>query len=398
MRCGGEKSMECVGKTAIRPGGETVIRRGGEAGIDDGRENAQETGGEARVRSGSDNRTTRGPERTMRHANGVKNRGVLALALALVPLLGSCGQDSDDAIQASGTVEAREADLGFQMAGRIEWVGPEEGDPLQAGAEVARLDVAELQARRRSAEAGLDAARAVLDEMTAGFRPEEIAEGRAALRAGRERLEDARRDLDRARRLHQGGAISREALDKAETGAQLAEAGAEQARERVQLLEAGPRRERIAAQRAQVAQAEAALAQVEAALDNARISVPFDGVVTIRHREPGETVQPGAPVLTLLDPQDRWVRIYVREDRIGQVQLGQEATISSDTYPDRSYRGEVTFIADEAEFTPRNVQTTEERVKLVYAVKVRIREDPSSDLKAGIPADVTLLGTERTGG
>ena len=104
-------------------------------------------------------------------------------------------------------------------------------------------------------------------------------------------------------------------------------------------------------------------------------------------------MSPGFPVLTLIDPDDRWVRIYVREDRIGAVSLGQAAVISSDTYPDRSYEGEVVFIASEAEFTPRNVQTTEERVKLVYAVKVRITGDPSHDLKPGIPADVVLSGS-----
>jgi HlyD family secretion protein len=93
-----------------------------------------------------------------------------------------------------------------------------------------------------------------------------------------------------------------------------------------------------------------------------------------------------------MDPEDRWVRIYVRQDRIGEVSLGQAASISSDTYPERSYAGEVIFIANDAEFTPRNVQTTEERVKLVYAVKVRITDDPSHDLKAGIPADVVLMG------
>jgi len=139
------------------------------------------------------------------------------------------------------------------------------------------------------------------------------------------------------------------------------------------------------------------VAQVDAALANSVVTIPFGGIVTIRHREPGETVSPGAPVITLMDPEDRWVRIYIREDRIGKVRLGQAATITSDTYPDRTYRGEVIFIASEAEFTPRNVQTTEERVKLVYAVKVQITEDPSHDLKPGIPADVTLEGTGEAG-
>ena len=127
------------------------------------------------------------------------------------------------------------------------------------------------------------------------------------------------------------------------------------------------------------------------------VTVPFPGIVTVRHREPGETASPGLPILTIMDPEDRWVRIYVREDRIGEVNLGQSASISSDTYPDRTYQGEVVFIASEAEFTPRNVQTTEERVKLVYAVKIRITGDSSQDLKVGIPADVILQGTEAPG-
>lgn len=323
--------------------------------------------------------------------------GVLILTLGLAPLFASCGAEGSGEIQASGTVEAREADLGFQMAGRIGWIGPNDGDRVQEGAEVAGLDVEELEARKGAAEAQVDVARAVLAEMTAGSRPQEIAEGQAGLRGAEERLADATRDMERARRLFEGGAVSREMLDKSETGARVAQSAVDQARERVELLEEGPRQERVTAQRAMVAQAEAALAQVEAALNNARITIPFPGIVTIKHREPGETVSPGLPVLTIMDPEDRWVRIYVREDRIGEVQLGQAATITSDTYPDRSYLGQVIFIASESEFTPRNVQTTEERVKLVYAVKVRITEDPSYDLKAGIPADVVLAGTGNPG-
>ncbi len=336
-------------------------------------------------------------EVTIGDTRGVGSGGAIFLALLLAPFLISCGEDGTGEIQASGTVEAREADLGFQMAGRIEWIGPNDGDAVQEGDLVAQLDVEELEARKRAAEAQVEVARAVLAEMTAGFRPGEIEEGRAALRGTEEQLADARRDLERNRRLFNGGAISQEMLDKAETAAVVVESAVDQALERVRILEEGPREERVTAQRAMVSQAEAAVAQIEASLSNARITVPFPGIVTIKHREPGETVSPGLPVLTVMDPEDRWVRIYVREDRIGEVQLGQEATITSDTYSDRTYRGEVIFIANESEFTPRNVQTTEERVKLVYAVKVRITEDPSHDLKAGIPADVILAGTGETG-
>ncbi len=323
-------------------------------------------------------------------------RGVHTLALILfgmAPMVVACGEGDTGEIRASGTVEATDADLGFQLAGRIESILVREGASVQTGQEVAFLVQGELLARRRAAEAQRDAARALLAEMESGFRLEEIEEGRAAMRQAEERRDDALRDSGRAQRLFDGGGISQEMLDKSLTAFRVAEAGVDQARQRVQILEDGVRPERISAQRAGVAQAEAAVAQIDAAMSNAVVTVPFPGIVTLRHREPGETVSPGLPVLTVMDLEDRWVRIYVREDRIGAVSLGQLATISSDTYPDRSYEGEVVFIANEAEFTPRNVQTTEERVKLVYAVKVRITGDPSHDLKPGIPADVALAGS-----
>ena len=103
----------------------------------------------------------------------------------------------------------------------------------------------------------------------------------------------------------------------------------------------------------------------------------------------------GAPVVTIMDVDDRWVLIYVREDAIGRVAIGQPASISSDTWPDRDYEGRVIFIASEAEFTPATVQTEEERVKLVYQVKVEVTGDPDGDLKVGTPADVRLLESER---
>ena len=128
----------------------------------------------------------------------------------------------------------------------------------------------------------------------------------------------------------------------------------------------------------------------QAALDRTLLRAPFGGLVTERHREPGEVVAPGAPVLTVLDRDDRWVRIYVPEARLGAVRLGSPVTLRSDTFPGKAYRGEVAHVASEAEFTPRNVQTTEERTLLVYAVKVRIVGDAAYELKPGLPVDVEL--------
>jgi HlyD family secretion protein len=297
-----------------------------------------------------------------------------------------------DALVASGTVEATESDLGFQVGGRIVALTVQEGDRVAAGQELARLDVTELQARREAAEAQLEGAQAVLSELQAGARPEELRQARAAESAARERLEDAARMLERTRALEAGGAISREALEQARTAHQIARAQHEQAQQQLEMVQRGPRSERVAAQRAAVRAAQSAIAQVDATAANAIIRAPFAGIVTVRHRQPGEAVGPGSPVVTVMDPADRWVRIYVRQDVIGQVQIGQRAEIRTDSDPARAYGGRVTFIASQAEFTPRNVQTAEQRVRLVYAVKVTITDDAALVLKPGIPADVRLVG------
>jgi HlyD family secretion protein len=315
---------------------------------------------------------------------------LLVVAAIVVWWVLAGGDEAAGRVEASGTVEATDADLGFQTPGRIEEILVREGDRVQAGLILARLEREELAARVRSAEAQLQAVRAGLAEMERGSRPGELAQAQAAVRAAEERRDDSARDLRRVERLFEGGAVSQEALDKSRTALRVAEAALDQAREAYELVQEGPRAEQVQAQRARVRQAEAQLAQAEAAAENAVITAPFDGLVTLRHREPGESVSPGVPVLTLRDLEDRWVRIYVREDRIGAVRIGQSARITSDTYPDRTYDGEVMYIGDEAEFTPRNVQTAEERIKLVYPVKVRITGDPDQDLKPGIPADVRL--------
>jgi HlyD family secretion protein len=291
---------------------------------------------------------------------------------------------------ASGTVEATEAQLGFQSAGRIESLGAREGEAVKAGAELGRLDSSEMLARRAQALAQVAAAQAVLRELQSGFRGEEVAQGRSALAVAAERLADARRDVERAQRLFEGGAVGAESLDKARMAFDVATSQHEQARQQLRILQTGTRREKIDVQQAQVAQAEAAVKPIDAALVNMVVHAPFGGIVTVRHREPGETVAPGAPVFTLMNPDDRWVRIYVPENRVGQVRLGAKAAITTDSFAGKTYEGEVVFVASAAEFTPKTVQTTEERVKLVYAVKVRIVGDPGLELKPGLPADVRL--------
>lgn len=244
----------------------------------------------------------------------------------------------DGRLFASGTVEATEARLGFQAAGRIEAIRVREGDVVKQGDVLARLDTRETEAR--------------------------LAQARAQVQATHARLADARREHRRNAALLAGNAIGRETFDKSRLAVDVAEA--------------------------EYAQAQANVQALEALLANMTIHASVDGIVTVRHREPGEIVSAGQPVLTLMNPDDRWVRIYIPENRIGAVHLSQKAAIRTDTYPDKRYGGEVTYIAPEAEFTPKNVQTAEERVKLVYGAKVRVAADEALELKPGMPADVWL--------
>ena len=328
----------------------------------------------------------------------MKRNRIIAVEIVLVVLVtaawllfGRGRGDDADAITASGTVEVTEADLGFQLGGRIASIEVREGDPVTAGQLLARLDAAELAARRSAAEAQVAAASALLLELRRGARPEELDQAIAAESAARRRLQEEAASTERTRALEQGGAASREQLDQSETGLAVARAQHEQAAQQLSMVRQGPRAERVSAQEAVVRQAQGMLAQIDAQLENAVIRAPFPGVVSVRHREPGETVGPGMPALTIQNPAERWVRIYVREDQVGRIALNQPARITADAYPERVYDGRVSFISSEAEFTPRNVQTAEERVKLVYAVKVTITGDPRGELKPGLPADVRLV-------
>lgn len=315
---------------------------------------------------------------------------VAVVAVAIVWFLLHRSSGGKAGLLSSGTVEATDAALGFQLPGRIARVTVHEGDRVHAGDTLAVLDRTELDARRAQAHAALGAARAQLDQMLNGARPEEIAQARSADSAADARWHDADRDRDRTATLRAGGAVSQEALDKAQLALDVARSAAQQARQHLELMLAGTRRETIVAQRSAVAQAQAAVSQADAVLDQAVIMAPFDGAVTIRNREPGETVTAGSPVVTIANLGDRWVRIYLSELNLGQIHLGDTATITTDAPGNRQYRGAISFIATEAEFTPRNVQTAEERVKLVYAVKIRVVADSANDLKPGMPADVTL--------
>jgi len=304
-------------------------------------------------------------------------------------------------VTASGTIEATESQLGFATGGQIVRLPVQEGEAVKAGTLLGELDSTETMARLAQWRAQAGAAEAQLTELQHGSRAEEVTQARAQVTAAEQTAADAAREMARIKGLVDRDLVSRQSFDQAQVASDVAAARLEQARAQLSLVEKGPRQETIAAQRALLTAAQSQVRAAEAAAAHLRLMAPVDGIITIRYHEPGETVGAGVPVVALLDPSDRWVRIYVAENRIGQVRLGERATITSDSWPDSTFAGEVEFISPQAEFTPRNVQTTEERVRLVYAVKVRITGDAGLRLKPGTPADVALEGGRadgRTGG
>jgi multidrug resistance efflux pump len=178
-------------------------------------------------------------------------------------------------------------------------------------------------------------------------------------------------------------------LHGAEMAHSMAEANVATARAALDELEAGPTQEEVAMAEAQVRQAEAAVRLVDAQIAQLTLIAPMDGIVTSRSRQAGETASVGAPLVTVANLDDVTLVIYIPENRVGQVQLGQRVEVQVDSFPGRVFLGEVANIAGEAEFTPRNVQTQEERVNLVFAVKVRL-PNPEQELKPGMPADATI--------
>jgi HlyD family secretion protein len=297
---------------------------------------------------------------------------------------------ADESLFVSGTIEATEAEIGFEVSGRLERIHVREGDVVEPGRELATLERWELVTDRDAARARVAEAEAVLAELLAGSRTEEIARSKAMLAIAIDRRDAAKREVERLRPLAEQSLVTRQMFDNQVTTLSMEEGEVARAREELRLLEAGTRKERIAAQRATLAQATAALERIDAQLSQTWASAPFAGVITIRHREPGEAIASGSPVLTLQNLSDRWVRVYVPGDEVGKLSLGQCAVIASDGFADRRYAGAVTHIASVAEFTPRNVQSTKDRVRLVYEVRVRVLDDEDIDLKPGLPGDVTF--------
>ncbi len=292
-------------------------------------------------------------------------------------------------IHVSGNVEATEVALSFRIPGRVVARYLDEGQSVKRGQIVARLDDSDLKEQVSEREAALQAARANLEELVRGYRPEEVAQGRANLEAAQADLIKQKADMGRAETLFKKDVISAREFDAAKAAYQTAVSREKDAQEKLAVLVKGPRKEQIAAARAKAEQAKKAVDLARLTLGYADLYSPLSGMVLSKNIEPGEYVQPGTPVVTEADLSKVYIRAYIEESALGRVKLGQPATVTTDSYPGKTYKGRVAFIASQAEFTPRTVQTKGERVKLVYRVKIDV-DNPGQVLKPGMPADAAI--------
>jgi len=265
--------------------------------------------------------------------------GILLAAAIAATLVYRFGNGRDrEGMMLSGNVEVTEVNVSFKIPGRVTTLLTDEGRQVKTGDKIALLDNAEYAAQVAQSRAVLDNANAQLDK--------------------------AKNDYDRAQMLFKKEAISAQQMDAAKTTYDVA--------------------------LAQIEQSKAALRSSEVRLNDAVLHAPVSGVVLRKNVEAGETVPVGAPIFTIGDLENPWIKVYVKEDELGFVKLGQKALISTDTYRGKVYDGTVTYISSEAEFTPKNVQTKEERVKLVFGVKVSVK-NVNDELKPSMPADVRIL-------
>jgi HlyD family secretion protein len=370
--------------------------------------------------------------------------GVVAL-VALAAFLGYrtlTGSDAEELLRISGNIEATDVDLSFKIPGRIAERNVEEGEFIRAGQPIARLDevqlfqeaalsraeVAAAQAALREllagarleeiaeAEAAVAQAEALLAELLAGSRTQEIAAQQAILESAQAEVERLTNEHERQRSLYEKGVVSRRDFEAAQTALRTSAAREKEARERLTLLMEGPRPERIEQTRQTVLQARHRLAlllkgprpetvdQARARLEQARqaqnvaetrlayarITSPIEGIVLSENLKAGMYAAAGAPVVTVGDLANVWLRGYISETDLGRVKTGQRALVTTDSYPDKPYEGRVSFISSQAEFTPKSVQTARERVRLVYRVKIDI-PNPHLELKPGMPADAEIV-------
>ena len=325
----------------------------------------------------------------------------LVTAAAAVALSAGCGGSNGGPPRASGYVEATEVRVAPEDGGRVTELAVGEGDRVAVGAVIARLDTADTQLAIRKAKADRDQASAGLRLLRAGARPEDIRQAsadvemsEAEVKAAEAELQAATSDLARFDALLRNNSGSQKQSDDAATRKEVAAARVAAARQRTQAarealsrVKAGARAEEIAAARAKVAAADAQIASLEKDLADAVLTSPVAGIVTSKLIDAGEVVAPRTPVVVVTDLDRAWANVYVDEPVVPRLKLGQKMVLITDA--GHRLDGTISFISPKAEFTPRNVQTAEERSRLVYRIKVTT-DNREGILKTGMPVEAEL--------
>jgi HlyD family secretion protein len=322
--------------------------------------------------------------------------------LAAAAAAGACGNGAAQSpARASGYVEATDVRVASEVGGRIIELAVAEGDRIAVGALIARLDTADTELSIARAKAERDQAIAQLRLLQAGSRAEDVRQAQAQVeganadvRAADAELASATADLRRFEALLDVKAGSRKQRDDAATRADVASARLQSARERTRgaaetlaRLRSGARPEEITAARARVSATEAQIATLEKGLADARLLSPVGGIVTSKLADAGEVVSPRSPIVVVTDLEHAWANVYVDEPIVPRLKLGQKITLLTDA--GHRIEGAITFISPKAEFTPRNVQTAQERSRLVYRIKVTT-DNKDGILKQGMPVEAEL--------
>ncbi|HTK82727.1 MAG TPA: efflux RND transporter periplasmic adaptor subunit [Bacteroidota bacterium] len=297
------------------------------------------------------------------------------LLLAALFFVAGCSKDDKNNITASGTIEGTETTIAAEVAGKIKDLRADEGTRVKTGDTLLVIDDTDFQIQLRQALANEDAAVAQYKLTVEGPRKEDIAQAEAAFK-------NAEEDFKRMESLLASHTVTQKQYDDAKARYVSAEQG-------YRKLQTGSRQEEILGARARREQAQAQSDQLRKKIRDCNVVSPSDGVVSVKSVERGEFVTVGANLLRVTYLQAVKLTIYVGESDLGSIRLGQTASVTIDTYKDSSFAGTVNFISSTAEFTPKNVQTKEERSKLVFAVKLLI-DNPHGILKPGMPADAAL--------
>ncbi len=309
---------------------------------------------------------------------------VTIFLLALAGLVAGCNWNGNKA-DGSGTIECTQVQVAPQVSGRVLRLPPQEGDALKKGDLVAEIDPTDYALKRDEARASLAQAQAQLDLMLAGAREEDVRRARSQVDEARAAAAAARADLQRTKEVYAQQTVTAKQMDDAQAAADRTAAALAAAEQALVKLEAGNRKEEIRLAQAQADLAKVRLAEAEKAVEYCTVTAPMNGVVTTRSREEGEMVAVGTPLVTVSRLDEVWLSIYVPETRLARVKLGQPAQVRIDGQAQR-YEGVVTFVSPDAEFTPKNVQTPDERAKLVFRVKITLK-NPQGVFKPGMPAD-----------